>query len=118
MGTAVVTLKYRARTTPDGYRRLEQALLDMGRLYNAIVIQRNSATSTHRHRYSRRQTGRDITELRQHEPYCGYARRLLTGVERQVTDTFRAYYDSRAEGAGKADRSRPRTKDPPPQADY
>ena len=112
MGKAVVTLTYGARTTPDGYRRLEQALLDMGRLYNAIVIQRNSATSTHRHRYSRRQTGRDITELRQDEPYCGYARRLLTNVERQVTDTFGAYYDSRSEGAGKADRSRPRTKDP------
>ena len=64
MGKAVVTLRYRARTTPAGYRRLEQALLDMGRLYNAIVTQRNAATSTHRHRYSRRQTGRDITELR------------------------------------------------------
>ena len=91
MGTAVVTLKYRARTTPAGYRRLEQALLDMGQLYNAIVAQRNSATSTHRHR----QTGRDITELRQDEPYCGYAHRLLTEVERQVDNAFGAYYDSR-----------------------
>ena len=72
MATAVVTLKYRARTTPAGYRGLEQALLDMGLLYNAIVTQRNAATSTHRHRYSRRQTGRDITELRQHKPYCGH----------------------------------------------
>ena len=112
MGTAVVTLRYRARTTPDGYRRLEQALLDMGRLYNAIVAQRNSATSTHRHRYSRRQTNHDITELPQHKPYCGYAHRLLTDVERQVNDTFGAYYESRSEGAGKTQRSRPRTKDP------
>ena len=112
MGAAVVTLKYRARTTPAGYRRLEQALLDMGQLYNAIVAQRNAATSTHRHRYSRRQTGRDITELRQDEPYCGYARRLLTEVERQVYGAFGAYYDSRSEGAGKAQRSKPRTKDP------
>ena len=112
MGKAVVTLRYRARTTPAGYRRLEQALLDMGLLYNAIVAQRNAATSTHRHRYSRRQTGRDITELRQHKPYCGYAHRLLTEVERQVNDAFGAYYDSRPEGAGKTQRSRPRTKDP------
>ena len=109
----MVTLKYRARTTPAGYRRLEQALLDMGQLYNAIVVQRNSATSTHRHSYSRRrQTGRDITELRQHEPYCGYARRLLTNVERQAADTFGAYYDSRFQGAGKTKHGRPRTKDP------
>ena len=112
MGTAVVTLKYRARTTPDGYRRLEQALLDMGRLYNAIVAQRNSATSTHRRRYSRRQTGRDITELRQHEPYCGYAHRLLTNVERQVNGTFGAYYDSRKGDSNGPDRGRPGTKDP------
>ena len=112
MGTAVVTLKYGARTTPAGYRRLEQALLDMGRLYNAIVAQRNSATSTHSHRYSRRQTGRDITELRRDEPYRGYAHRMLTEVERQVNDAFGAYYNSRAEGAGKTQRSRPRTKDP------
>ena len=112
MGTAVVTLRYWARTTPAGYRRLEQALLDMGRLYNAIVAQRNAATSTHSHRYSRRQTGRDITELRRDEPYCGYAHRLLTEVERQVNDAFGAYYDSRSEGAGKTQRSRPRTKDP------
>ena len=112
MGTAVVTLKYRARTTPAGYRRLEQALLDMGQLYNAIVVQRNAATSTHRHRYSRRQTNHDITELRRDEPCCGYARRLLTNVERQVADTFGAYYDSRSEDAGKTKHGRPRTKDP------
>lgn len=37
MATAVATLKYRAQTTPAGYRHLEQALLDIGSLYNAIV---------------------------------------------------------------------------------
>ena len=42
MGKAAATLKYRARTTPAGYRRLEQALLDMGLLYNAIITQRNA----------------------------------------------------------------------------
>ena len=112
MGTAVVTLRYRARTAPAGYRRLEQALLDMGQLYNAIVVQRNSATSTHRGQYSRRQTGRDITGLRRDDPYRGYAHRLLTEVERQVAGTFGAYYDSRAEDSGRAKRRRPRTKDP------
>ena len=29
MGKAVVTLRYRAQTAPAGYRRLEQALLDL-----------------------------------------------------------------------------------------
>ena len=112
MGATVVTLRYRAQTTPAGYRRLEQALLDTGRLYNAIVAQRNSATSTHRHRYSRRQTNHDITELRQDEPYCGYAHRLLTDVERQVNDAFGAYYDSRKDDSDGPERGRPGTKDP------
>ena len=108
MGKAVVTLRYRAQTTAAGYRRLEQALLDMGLLYNAVVAQRGAATSTHR----RRQTGRDITELQQHQPYCGYTHRLLTEVERQVNDAFGAYYDSRKDDLDGPKRSRPRTKDP------
>ena len=112
MGTAVVTLQYRAHTTPAGYRRLEQALLDMGHLYNAIITQRNSATSTHRHRYSRRQTGQDLTGLHQHQPYSTYAHRMLTDVERQVNDAFMAYYDSKKDDYSGPERSRPATKDP------
>ena len=112
MGTALATLKYRAHATPTGYRRLEEALLDMAQLYNAIVTQRNYATSTHRHRYHRNQTSRDITELRQDQPYSGYARRLLVEVERQANDAFQAYYDSREEGHEGPKRGRPGTKDP------
>ena len=53
MGKAAATLKYRARTTPAGYRRLEQALLDMGLLYNAIITQRNNAIITQRNAATR-----------------------------------------------------------------
>ena len=112
MGTAVVTLQYKAHTPPTGYRQLEQALLDTAHLYNAIVTQRNSASSTHKHRYSRRQTGQDLTELHQHQPYSDYAHRMLTDVERQVNDAFTAYYDSRKDDQTGPVRGRPTTKDP------
>ena len=112
METAVVTLHYKAHTAPTGYRWLEQALLDAAHLYNAIVTQRNYASSTHRRQYSRRQTGHDLTELHQHEPYSNYAHRMLTEIERQVNDAFQAYYDSRKDDHTGPKRRRPKTKDP------
>ena len=112
MGTAVVTLQYKAHTAPTGYRCLEQALLDAAHLYNAIIIQRNYASSTHRRQYDRRQTGKDLTEFHQHEPYSNYAHRLLTDIERQVNDAFQAYYDSRKDDYTGPLRRRPKTKDP------
>ena len=112
MGTAVVTLQYKAHTAPPRYRQLEQALLDAAHPYNTIIIQRSYASSTHRRRYSRRQTRQDLTELHQHEPYSNYAHRLLTDVERQVRDAFQAYYNSRKKDHTGPRRRRPRTKDP------
>ena len=112
MRKAVVTLQYRAHTSPAGYRWLEQALLDAAHLYNAIITQRNSASSTHKHRYSRRHTGQDLTELHQHKPYSAYAHRVLTDVERQVNDAFDSYYDSRKDDYSGPIRGRPTTKDP------
>ena len=40
-----LTFQYPAHTTKGGYLRMDQAMLDMGLLYNALVKHRQSSTA-------------------------------------------------------------------------
>ena len=50
--TKTTTLQYRASTSKVGYRRIEDALLQMGHLRNALIRHLNSARSSHRHAFT------------------------------------------------------------------
>ena len=54
------TLQYTAQLPKSAHRRLESALADMGRLYNALLIQRKLSTGTHRGRFSLKLQNRSI----------------------------------------------------------
>ncbi len=111
-----ITLQYAAHTTKAGYASLDQTLLTAAFLYNTIIQQRNYASSTHRHRYNRRLTGRDITELANSEPeFQGLTPKLLESVERDVHRAFSAHFDylaKRKQGIPAPKRGRPKKKNP------
>ena len=50
--TKPTTLQYRATTSEAGYRHLEQALLQLGHLRNALIRHRNAACGSHRHAFT------------------------------------------------------------------
>ena len=115
---AKVTLQYPAHTSKTGYASLQKACQSTAFLYNLIIKQRNYASSTHRHRYNRRITGHDITELSNSEPeFQRFGHKLLTNVEQQVHRAFNAYFDylsKRKQDIPATKRGRPKTKDPTP----
>ena len=79
------SLQYKLTTTKTGYRQLDQALLDMGYLQNALIQHRRSATGCHKGRFSLKLQNAALTELRRNKPeYNKYARRLLTSVAKRV----------------------------------
>ena len=102
----IKTLKYTARTTKEGYRQLDKALLQFGVLYNALITHRRSRTSTHRHvKYLNIQNSH-ITDLHRNDPtYSGFARRLLASTAKRVNTAFARPH--MVPGAGYPD-----TKDP------
>ena len=68
------TLQYRVHTSKAGHRRLEQALLDMGELYTALLLHRKAARGSHRGQFSLSAQTKAITQLRREESrYAGYA---------------------------------------------
>ena len=76
--TATTTLQYRATTSKAGYRRIEDALLQMGHLRNALIQHRESARSSHRHAFSFKLQNAHLTDLHRHDPvFNSYARKLL-----------------------------------------
>ena len=113
---AILTLQYPAHTSKTGYASLRKTLLTTASLYNLIIQQRNYATSSHRHRYSRTITARDITDLASYEPeFQEPARRLLSEVEKQAHRAFSAYFDARQkrkQNLPTLNTGRPKTKDP------
>ena len=50
--TIATTLKYKATSNRNGYRRIDLCLLQMGRLYNTVIDHRQSATGSHRRKWS------------------------------------------------------------------
>ena len=98
------TLQYRIRTSRAGRRRLEQVLLDMGELYNALLHYRKAATENHKGQFSLSAQTKAVTQLRREEPrYAQYAYRLLDRVAMQANGAWNA--------AAKTN-TRPRTKSP------
>ena len=101
-----VSLKYKASTSRDGYRRIDQPMLDMGRLYNALIVHRQSATSSHRRGFSLKLQTAHITDLHRNEAtYNQYARRLLESVAKRVNTSFVEYFK-------RTERGKPRTGSP------
>lgn len=88
-----ITLKYKAGTTSKGYRQLEQAMLDLARLQNAFILHRQSATSSHRMKWSLKLQNAHLTDLHRNDPaYNRYARRLLESVAKRVNTSFSEYF--------------------------
>ena len=87
------TLQYRVSTSRAGYRRVDQALLQMGLLANALVQHRKSANSSHRGEFSLKLQTASLTDLHRNDPeFNPYARRLLEGTARRVNKAFRDAY--------------------------
>ena len=79
------SLQYKLTTTRTGYRQLNQALLDMGYLQNALIRHRRSATGCHKGRFSLKLQNAALTDLHRNDPaYNKYARRLLVSVAKRV----------------------------------
>ena len=74
--TKTTTLQYRATTSEAGYRHLEQALLQMGHLRNALIRHRDAARSSHRHAFGFKLQNAHLTDLHRNDPdFNSYARK-------------------------------------------
>ena len=87
------TLQYPASTSKAGYRQLEQTMLRMGHLRNALIRHRDSARGSHRHAFNLNLQNAHLTDLHRHDPtFKKYARRLLESVAREVNKSYRTYF--------------------------
>ena len=92
-----VTLQYKVQTSKAGYRRIDQALLDMGHLYNALILHRKAATGRHKGRISLQLQNRALTQLRADDPiWETYSRRIMAETAKQANLAWNA---SRKAGA-------------------
>ena len=88
-----LTLQYPAHTSKGGYAPLKNACLSTAFLYNLIIQQRNYASTSHRHRYTRRLTSQNITELSNNQPlFQPFALKLLQEVEKDAHRAFNAFF--------------------------
>ena len=91
--TKPTTLQYRATTSEAGYRHLEQALLQMGHLRNALIRHRNAARGSHRHAFTFKLQNAHLTDLHRHDPqFNPYSRRLLESVAKEVNKSYSTYF--------------------------
>ena len=92
--TKPTTLQYRATTSEAGYRHLEQALLQMGHLRNALIRHRDTLpiahTDTPSPSSSRTPTSPTYTVTTQNS--TPYSRRLLESVAREVNKSYSTYF--------------------------
>ena len=101
------TLQYRGYTSPAGKRRIDDVLLLMGHLQNALIQHRYAANSTHRRRWSLNLQNAHLTDLhRNNAEYNSCARRLLEGTARRVNKSFSNFFND-PQNVG-----RPQTKSP------
>ena len=92
-GIEPTTPQYRATTSKAGYRQLEQAMLQMGHLRNALIRHRNTARGSHRHAFNLSLQNTHLTDLHRHDPaFKKYARRRLESVAREVNKCYRTYF--------------------------
>ncbi len=92
-GIQPTTLQYRATTSKAGYRQLEQAMLQMGHLRNALIRHRDTAHGSHRHAFNLNLQNTHLTDLHRNAPtFKKYARRLLESVAREVNKSYRTYF--------------------------
>ena len=104
--TKPTTLQYRATTSEAGYRRIQDALLQMGHLRNALIRHRESARSSHRHAFSFKLQNAHLTDLHRNDPdFNSYTRRLLASVAQNVNKSYNTYFKH-------PDAGRPRTASP------
>ena len=91
--TKPTTLQYQATTSEAGYRHLEQALLQMGHLHNALIRHRNAARGSHRHAFTFKLQNAHLTDLHRHDPqFNPYSRRLLESVAKAVNKSYSTYF--------------------------
>lgn len=92
------SLQYICFTSRAGYRQLNNALLDMGNLQNALINHRRSATGSHKGKFSLKLQNQALTDLHRNEPvYNQYAHRLLESVVKRVNLAYaKAYSQSNA----------------------
>lgn len=81
------SLQYKLTATRAGYRQLDQALVDMGNLQNALILHRKYAGRMPFRKYRKIQTAA-LGELKQDRAYEGYARKLLEAVAKRVENAF------------------------------
>ena len=87
------TLQYPASTSKAGYRQLQQTMLHMGHLRNALIRHRDSARGAHRRAFNLNLQNSHLTDLHRHAPtFNQYARRLLESVAREVNKSYRTYF--------------------------
>ena len=87
------TIQYPTSTSKAGYRQLEQAMLNMGHLRNALIQHRDSARGAHRHAFNLNLQNAHLTDLHRHDPtFKKYARRLLESVASEVNKSYRTYF--------------------------
>ena len=104
--TKTTTLQYRATTSEAGYRRIQDALLQLGYLRNALIRHRDSAHSSHRHAFGFKLQNAHLTDLHRNDPdFNSYARRLLESVAQNVNKSYSTYFKH-------PDVGRPRTASP------
>ena len=93
MAIKPTTLQYPARTSKAGYRQLEQTMLQMGHLRNALIRHRDSVRGSHRHAFNLNLQNAHLTDRHRHDPtFKKYARRLLESVAREVNKSYRTYF--------------------------
>ena len=81
-GIQPTTLQYPASTSKAGYRQLEQAMLQMGHLRNALIRHRDSARGSHRHAFNLSLQNTHLTDLHRHDPDIQEVRPPTAGVGR------------------------------------
>jgi transposase len=102
-----ITLQYRAYVPPAGCRRIDDVLLLMGHLQNALIQHRYCASSSHRKLWSLKLQNQHLTDLHRHLPeYNTCARRILEATAQRVNKSFAAFFKA-PQNVG-----RPETKSP------
>ena len=107
-GTSTETMifQYRAATSQAGYGRIEDVLLLMEHLHNALIQHRESARSSHRRAFSLKVQNAHLADLHRHSPeYHTCARRLLESVAAEFNKSYRSYFKN-------ADVGKPQTASP------
>ena len=86
-------LQFRAYTTREGYRRLDELLAMHQTLYNAALQNRRDAWKMRRENITYFSQSRELTGLRRDDPeWAAQHRRLATGTLRRVDLAFQSFF--------------------------